>query len=226
MITDEVSIYNLALSAVGTRSKVTSPTERSREAEICRLWFGPVRDRVLRAAPWPSTKAWSRLALLKQRDGDASWVITDPEPGFAYAYSPPADMLAPRYLAGYQRFSLSSYPGNLKAIMTDQEGALLCYSKQQTAIQTWDVGLQMAIVYGLSAYIALPLHGKAGRAKAAMDEANNLITTAREEAANTDVGRLETIPSWLAVRGYGAPLSDTRYIYPSGALFNVGELGV
>lgn len=226
MITDEVSIYNLALSGIGTRAKVASPTERSREAEICRLWFGPVRDRVLRAAPWPSTKAWSRLALLKERDGDEAWVANDPEPGFAYAYSPPIDMLAPRHLAGYQRFSLSSYPGNLKAIMTDQPQALLCYTKHQTAINTWDVGLQMAVVYGLSAYIALPLHGKASRAKVAMDEANRLIMSAREEAANTDEGRLETIPSWITARGYGTPLSDTRYFYPSGALFNAGELGV
>jgi hypothetical protein len=226
MITDEVSIYNLALNAVGTRSNIALPNEKSREAEVCRLWFGPVRDRVLRAAPWPSTKAWARLALRKERNDQESWVIDDPEPGFQFAYAPPIDMLAPRYLAGYQRFSLSSYPGNKLAIMTSQDAALLCYTKQQTVISLWDVSLQMAIVYGLASYIAMPLQGKAQRAQQAMNEANNLIISAREQAANDDVAQITTTPDWIAARGYSTGVMDTRYFYPSGALFTAGELGV
>lgn len=226
MITDEVSIYNLALNAIGTRSNVATPTENSREAEVCRLWFGPVRDRVLRAAPWTSTKAWMRLALRKERDSDAAWVTDDPEPGFLFAYAPPQDMIAPRYLAGYQRFSLSSYPGNKMAIMTNQQDALLCYSKQQTVIGLWDVGLQMAVTYALASYIAMPLHGKAQRAQNALGQANQLIMTAREEDANDDEARVATIPDWIMARGYGATIEDTRYVYPQGALFSAGEIGV
>lgn len=223
---DEVTIYNLALSSVGTRSRVDSPTEPTREAQICRKWFGPVRDRVLRAAPWPCAKAWGRLALLKERDPTAAWEADDPEPGFLYAYSPPQDMLAPRYLAGYQRFSLTSYPNNRLAIMTNVNQALMCYTKRQENIQLWDVGLRMAIVYALAAHIALPLHGKASRARQAMDEANNLMVAARDEAANTDVGMLETIPSWIRARGYPTPGETVRYFYPYEGLFTPGELGV
>lgn len=226
MITDEVSIYNLALSSIGTRSSVALPTEKSREAEICRLWFGPVRDRVLRAAPWPSTRAWARLALLKERDYDDRWVADDPEPEFLYAYSPPSDMLAPRYLAGYQRFTLASYPGNKLAIMTNQHQALLCYTKKQPVIGLWDAGLQMAIVNALAAHIALPLHGKTARARNALEQANTLIMQAREEAANDDVDSTESIPPWIAARGYTGTLNETRYIYPNGSLFSAGELGV
>lgn len=223
---DLVSLFNLSLDAVGTRSSVSLPTENSREAEVCRLWFGPVRDRVLRAARWPSAKAWGRLALLKERDSDATWVDDDPEPGFQFAYGTPSDMLAPRYLAGFQRFSLSSYPANKLAIMTNEAGALLCYTKRQEVISLWDVGLQMAIVWGLAGYIAMPLHGKAARARNAIQEANNLILSAREDAANTDVDTIETIPSWISARGYGMTQADTRFYYPFGSLFSSGELGV
>lgn len=226
MITDEVSIYNLALNAVGTRSNVALPSEKSREAEVCRLWFGPVRDRVLRAAPWASTRAWQRLALLKERDSDEAWVATDPEPGFLFAYGVPSDMLAPRFLAGYQRFSMSSYPGNKLAIMTNVEDALLTYTRRQEVIGLWDTALQMAIVYALAAHIAMPLHGKSQRAKNALEQANEFILAAREENANNDMSVVESIPSWILVRGFSGEISDTRYFYPFGNLFTAGEIGV
>lgn len=226
MITDEVSIYNLALNAVGTRSNITSPTEKSREAEVCRLWFGPVRDQVLRAAPWPSCRAWQRLAVLKERDTNVSWTEGDPDPEYAYAYSTPSDMISPRFLAGYQRFSLQSFPGNQLAIMTNEALALLCYTKRQTVISLWDAGLQMAIVYGLASYIAMPLHGKAARAQNALNQANTLILDARAAAANDSVEKVDTIPDWIAARGYGNSPIETRYYYPSGALFTAGQIGV
>lgn len=223
---DEVSIYNLALSSIGTKAQVALPNEKSREAEICRLWFGPVRDRVLRAAPWPSTRAWARLALLKERNADASWVNDDPEPGFAYAYAVPNDMLAPRYLAGYTRFSLSSYPGNRLAIMSNEPNALLTYTKRQEVVGLWDSGLQMAIVTALAAHIVMGLTGKAQRAKNALDQANNMILAAREENANTDMASVDTIPSWIQARGYTGTLLENRYFYPQGNLFTAGEIGV
>jgi hypothetical protein len=226
MITSEVDIFNLALNAVGTRSNISLPTEASREAEVCRRWYEPIRDRILRSAPWPSTKGFFRLPLLKARDGEESWVSDDPEPGFSYAYGVPSDMLVPRYLAGYQRFTLSSYPGDKLAINTNQVDALMCYTKRQVTIGLWDIGLQMAVVYGLAAYIAMPLQGKAQRAQLALNEANNLLMTAREGGANTDEDQRVSIPDWITVRGFGAPLSESRFYYPLDPLFSAGELGV
>lgn len=226
MVTDEVGIFNLALNAVGTRSNVVLPTEKSREAEVCRLWFGPVRDQVLRAAAWPSCKAWKRLALLKERDDQVQWSEVDPNPEYTYAYSVPSDMLAPRYLAGFQRFSLETFTGNKLAINTNVAQAVLCYTKRQEVISLWDVSLQMAIAYGLAAYIAMPLTGKAQRAQNALNQANQLIMDARSAAANDSVEQLSTVPDWIAVRGYGQSFIEERYIYPTGSLFSAGQLGV
>ena len=50
-ISSEVQVYNLALNAVGERSNISSPTEQSRPAEVCSLWYSPVRDQVLAAVP-------------------------------------------------------------------------------------------------------------------------------------------------------------------------------
>lgn len=222
MATSEVEIYNLALSAVGTGS-VSATTEASREAEICRLWFGTVRDHVLRAAPWPSAKAHARLAVLAERDDTLAWVDGDPDPGFMYAYAAPSDMLTPRHLTDYSRFTLSVH-GDVKAIMTNTEDALLYYTRSQTNISLWDVQLQMAIVFALGAMIGMPLHGKPSRVKTAQDQANALILQAREGEANTDNNEIDTVPSWLVARGYAENAPATRYYFPYGPMISTTEL--
>ena len=63
-VTDEVGVYNLALNAIGERSNVSSPTENSRRAEVCRLWYESVRNHILGAAPWPEATSMDYLALL------------------------------------------------------------------------------------------------------------------------------------------------------------------
>ena len=90
MTKDVVSIFNLALSVVGTRAKVSVTTENSREAETCRLWYDISRDIVLRAAFWPSTVAHSRLAVLKERANlTDDWTADDPAPDWLFAYGFP-----------------------------------------------------------------------------------------------------------------------------------------
>lgn len=226
MINDEVTIYNLALNAVGARSTVSIPTERSREAETCRLWFGPVRDQVLRAAPWPSAKGLARLALAKERDNDLDWNDLDPEPGYQYAYRAPSDMLAPRYISNYARFSLAAYPDNTMVISTSQPNPILIYTKAQPIMSLWDVSLQMAIVYGLAGYITMPLTGKSARAGQNIKQANDLIWQARENAANTDDQTFESIPEWIAARGYTSIAPQTRFIFPQGDLLSIGGANV
>lgn len=215
MANSEVEIYNLALNAVGTEDTVALPTEASREAQVCRLWFGIVRDQVLRAAPWPCAKAYARLAVLAERNDTLAWTNTAPDPGSRFAYATPADMLAPRNLSTLERFKLSVYQGQT-AVMTETENAILEYTLSQTNIALWDVQLKMAIVHALAAMIAMPLTGKPGRAKEAQDQANTMIWQARTSQSNTDEGTLETIPDWILARGYAGPITTQRYYYPWG----------
>lgn len=218
-ISSEVSIYNLALNAIGARSNVSSPDERSREAEVCKLWYSPVRDQVLASAVWPEATKITRLALLDERDMDEDWVSTNARPDYAYAYATPSDLLHPQYLNVYERFLTTSYPGGITALVTNVENAILVYTSRMDTVSLWSASLQMAIVYGLASHIAMPLSGKQGRTKQLADKANELIWAARERAANSSNEQFESLPDWIAGRGYAGASTAKRYIYPYGDTF-------
>lgn len=224
-MTNLVDVYNLALTAIGGRGKISSPTEESREREMLDLWYPRARDQVLAAAPWPSAKAHQRLALIIERE-NTTWLSTDPDPGYRYAYAVPNDMLRPRYLTDFSRFTLSTMTDNTAAIMTNTEQAILVYSKRQENIDNFDPELLMAIAYATAAYIARPLTGKRDMASDAQGQANSLITQARLSAANAEETEHESIPEWITARGYGNVAPATRFFYPFGRLISVEGVGV
>lgn len=222
MAADEVSIFNMALNAVGTRDDVSAVNEVSREAEVCRLWFEPTRDQVLRAAPWPAAKAHARLAVLATRNETAAWTPDAPDPGFLYAYATPSDMLAPRYSTSFSRFAYSQWQDK-NVVMSNEEAMILCYTKKQTLVPLWDIALRIAIAHALAAYIAIPLVGKSSRAQLAQNTANGLILQAREQSANDDNDFLDTVPDWFVARGYGGSAPMSRFYWPLGPMINFAE---
>ena len=221
MVNDEVGIFNLALNAIGNRSNLSSTSERDRGAEVCRLWYPVIRDQVLAAAPWPSCKAFQRLAVLARRT-EGPWTPDQPEPGYAIAYSAPNDLLHPRYLSNFARFSTSTFNKGIKAINTNVEQAILTYTFRNYVVSRWESELQMAIAYGLAANIAMPLAGKPQRANYLVQQANDLILTARVAAANEDNENYESLPDWIRARGFNNP-GDDRFYYPFGSLLMVAN---
>lgn len=222
-ISSEVGVYNLALNAVGTRSNISSPSENSREAEVCRLWYSSVRDQVLASAPWPEATEIRYLAELA-RASDGEWSYDDPRPGYSYVYSAPSDMLRPMYLTDFSRFLLTGYSDNRKAIHTNTAQAALVYTKRLETISLWNAELQMAIVYALAAHICMPLSGKPSRSRSLLQQANGLIMAARESAANTSDEVYEWVPDWIAARGYNFP-AGTKYFHPYGSLLSLPNVG-
>lgn len=218
MIDSEVAVYNLALNAVGGRNNINSPTEASREAEVCNLWFSPVRDQVLAAAPWPEATKLERLALLSEADG--SWDVGEPRPGYQFAYGLPSDCIRPQYLTRFERFQITAGPDNTRLLHTNASQALLAYTFRQQTISLWASELQMAIVYGLAANICMPLTGKPQRANMLIQRANSIILAARESAANISDDRYEHIPDWLAARGFSSG-NEGAFYYPFGSLLTV-----
>lgn len=215
-ISSEVQVFNLSLNAIGERSNISLPTEQSRPAEVCRLWYSAVRDQILAAAPWPEATKIAYLPLLAQQDDDATWLESEPRIGYQYVYGIPADMLRPRYMSDFSRFLFTGYAGN-GALHSNTQNAALAYTSRLENIALWDSGLQMAIVYGLAANICMPLCGKPARAKALADRANELITTARVDAANANNERYESIPDWIVARGFNTT-SAPRYFHPYGSM--------
>lgn len=217
MAQDQTSLYNLALSAVGTRSLVSSPTEHSREAQACNLWYEPVRDQVLRAAPWASAKDVAALAVSAERDYSLDWAAGDPQPPWRFRYGLPATYLRARFLDTYARFDLGQYNG-APSLFTDVELPVLTFTAKQTNLGAWDADLYMAIAYGLAAHIGMPLTGKPQRAANAMQEANAKIIMARVNAANEQQMTFDSLPDWLSVRGASISSAPSQYIYQNGPL--------
>ena len=221
MAVDTVTIYNQALSALGTRARVSLPDEVSRENEVCSLWFEHVRQSVLSAARWHSATKSVRLAVKNERDFTVAWTETDPAPGWRFTYTAPPDMLRPQFTSTYARFEPGTYNDDTRVIYTNEEDVILTYTFDNTAISLWDTPLRQAIIHALTAHIAIPLTGKKQLAANALERSNNLIVAARVASANDSYQPLDKLPDWLAARGsaYGTPV--TRYYYHDAELLSI-----
>lgn len=224
MAQSQTALYNIALASVGSDYTVASPSEQSIEAEICELFYEGVRQTALRAAHWNCAKRYSRLTEEVERDTSAAWTSTDPEPGYAFSYEIPANMLAARYLTTYQRFELG-YETDQKIISCDIGGSttpddqpILCYTIDVTDVTLWEPDLYFAIAYALGAHISMPLHGKDARSARLVDTANGLIMQARANTANERQVMYQETPRRLRERGYTYS-AHQPYIHPYGALF-------
>lgn len=216
-----VDVYNGALDAIGAKNAVTA-AETSVEAQACTRWYDKVRQKVLRAGPWPEAQTTALLTLAVERDTAADWVVTDPPPGWLYAYLQPATLLAPRYLSDYGRFQQVVSPASIKWIVSNTEDAILTYTKDETTVDQWSVELRLAIEYALAAAVCVKLTGKHERLKIVAEEANRLILQARVNDANNQEVQQETVAPWHAARGVDIS-SGSRYIFPFGPLVNVGN---
>lgn len=226
MATDIVALYNLALNAIGARSNISLPSEDSREAEVCNLWFPNIRDQILASAPWPEATKMERLALLSVHDNtNGLWLQGDPRPDLLNAYALPTDLLRPHYITNYTHFTIQSYGDENRALMTNGESPILIYTFRHTKPAFWGQELQMAIMYGLAAAACVPLTGKTSRAKLLLEQANQAIIAARETAANLSTERFESLPDWISARGFSDGALQSRYFYPFGSLLSVSNVG-
>jgi hypothetical protein len=217
---NKVEVFNLALSAMGTRNRVSSPTESSTEARECLLWYDVVRKQILCSAPFQEATANQRLAVAAERVG-GEWLPNHPDPGWRFSYSSPADMLRPRRLATYESFILSTSAANERRIETNVENAILVYTKDQENIDMWSPALVNAIAYGLASAVCMKLGGKMDRLQLVAQQANSLLMAARVVEGNTDEYQLDSLPPWLSARGVPSAASN-RYFYPYGPMFVSG----
>lgn len=222
MAADVVTIFNWAIAALGSRSRVQSPTESSVEAEACLLFYENVRDQILRSAPWDCARAYKRLAQSAENDGADAWVATDPAPGWRFAYSTPSDFIWPRFMSTFTHFELGVNSMNQKVIYTNDEAPILCYTKRQELVGIWDADLQSAVAFALAAHICLKITGSTQKVELTTRQAIDKILSARQNAANAPNYSFDTVPEWISARGYGGGAPVNPYIYPSAEFTYAG----
>lgn len=203
-MTAEVEVYNLALARIGVFNKaVASTTEASKEAQICKLFFNPMRDYVLEEIHWRFAE--KRVALADLGTPPTNW---------GYRYSYPADCIKANYLTlpGLRNTRLDQRPpfqisgdGNAKFILTDLPTAELVYTCRVEDLGLWPAMAISALAYRLAAEIAMPLSIKADVANNAMSAYYREVS--RAEASMLNEGTPDPAPTneFTAIRGYQGP---------------------
>lgn len=105
-MTTQTDIANRMLQAIGTRTTIASLTENSPEARQCSICIEPLRDELLRMAPWNCATNFNALALVCAAPGTpenpnpatTQWQKGQPAPPWSYEYMYPADCLRPLWI--------------------------------------------------------------------------------------------------------------------------------
>lgn len=155
----DIEICNIALSRVAHTQPIAAFDENSQAAELCSVFFKPLRELVLADFPWPFAESIVTLAD-----------IGSPAPGWAYRYRYPADCLKVReIIIPDQRRPLSSdqqvpykigYDSGGRVIHTDQEAAGVRFTFRVEDSTFFDPLFVDALAWRLGQDLALPLSSK------------------------------------------------------------------
>ncbi len=114
---DKAEIFNIALAKMGA-TPISDPAGSAKGAEQCTIFYDGIRQEVLREHPW--NFATKRIALALS--------ATEPDFGYEYAYTLPADNLFIRHLDD-ETFDWIIESGEL---LTDMQDAKAIYTRDVT----------------------------------------------------------------------------------------------
>lgn len=204
----EINIWNLALARTGDDATVSSPTERSRQAELCRQFYATARDTVLEMHDWNFATRRALLAPVTRDD----WV------NWAYAYAAPAnfvrvfqvgDVDAVQGSAAQEadQFEIETNAAGEPLIYSNVENALVRYTERITNTDAFSPLFTDALAWLLASYLAGPiLKGETGRAEG--QRLLNVFNAFMEKAAGSDSRqrrvtnfRDQHAAPWITARG-------------------------
>lgn len=118
---------------------------------------------------------------------------------------------APFELAGDKDPALN----DIRVLLTNEQQALLTYTKDVTDPNVWDSGFYDLVTAGLSASICLNLTGDKALAKMKLEEVNQATMLARVEDANEGLTVQDRTPESLRIRG----VNYTDSVVPGAAMY-------
>ncbi len=210
---------NLALSHIGTRSKVTSIGEDSPEARTLSTHFEATRDELLRRADWNFARyTVSTLTSVTPDEPISRWLST---------FSVPGDCIRIRRLNDVPVLQLPEtfYEVALVKVSTTQTNAIMAnctslaaiYTAQITNLSLWDPGFVIAHSFLLASRINFELTGKDDRTRTLLQQSEKAFLDAAAEMANEQSPPNRTyMPETLASRGFSDGLSVIGQVWPGG----------
>ena len=198
-MSSDIEICNLALSRVAVTQAIASFTERSKEAEQCRVFYSHLRELVLQEFPWPFAESIVALADLG-----------NPAPGWAFRYRYPADCLKIRNIVqpGFRR-ALSSdmeipyqigYDAGGRVIHTDQPEAVCRFTFKVEDSTFFDALFVEALAWRLAMDLALPLTSKPDLQQFAAQQYQMALTLAEGSAFQESQSDPEPESEFVTVR--------------------------
>lgn len=209
-----VALFNQALSAVGNAADVVDPEQKTKSANMCRLWYDVARRKVFGAYYWPGLRATQRLSLVSRRDSDEAWEDGDPDPMYGFAYALPVDCIRPRFLSTYERFTLGQISGQ-QVVFSNADRAILSYTKDFPNPGLWEPDLYEAVLYALAAALNTASNGKVAVTNNFDSKVRELIEISATRSANSeDETYVDSRPSFYAGAGYALNNPSTGFLYP------------
>jgi len=213
-MTSQLDIYNLALDAVGTRSTVSSLTERSAESSACNRQYNASRIAALSAFHWGFARKQVALPLLASsylgQSVPVPWIFEYATPSDfldSWFLMPPTGTFNARGMPTWPPVSYiistdaDAYGNDVSVILTNQEDAILVYTKDLTDIALFDPQFIDALRLLLASRIALPLTGDKGTAQGLFKQYQQAIHDAEVGSGNNSLTINDVTPDWLTARG-------------------------
>lgn len=200
----QIDIWNLALAHLGDRATVVDPNERSRQAELCKMFYPMTRRSALEVHDWGFA---TRAAVLAPSSYDPAVL------GWSYAFTGPTNALklvsVGHALRGritkvdYQH--LSDDNGD-PLLLCELQTPMCLYLVDVEDVNRWSPLFTEAVIWLLASRLAGPLiTGESGRAESRRLLEEFRATAAR--AATSDAsqqrvaGLFDFTPGALAGRG-------------------------
>lgn len=217
VVTSELEIYNLALTRIG-HEPLSSPTERGKGGDRCRLHYPVMRDTVLTAHPWNFAIRRAELAQLG----------VTPTFEFTYAFALPTDPYCLRVLRtgweanGFSSSAVYGFPGlsgygiptveyriesinvsgtPVRALLCNEDSAAIEFIARITDVALYSALFVDALAARLAAEIAFSMTDNQSAAKTMMDFYAAKMAEARvmdaQEGSPRDVVNTD---GWLIAR--------------------------
>lgn len=219
----QITIWNRALARLGDGANVSSPTENSRQAELCRQFYDSSRRSVLQMRDWSFASLNRPLSLAAAAPADPQWqtvydypadaihvwaVFETPEPGTQHTASARLSgdpIYEHNEIAPNTDFCTGVGDNGEQVIYTNIEKASARFTVDVVDIGRWSPVFETALTWFLASEIAGPLiQGESGRteSRSMLNEFNLYMNSAATRDANQhrDTSMQRYYPSSLKAR--------------------------
>jgi hypothetical protein len=224
----QTDICNAAISHCGTRSKISSISEGSPEANACLTHYPFVLAASLRSYDWNFARKTVQLGMLALPIPAGQTVApTSNVARWSYEFVLPTDIV---YLRRLNDLPIVSNPQQWFELASDIDGnnapinVLFCNLPAVSALYTaliadpnrWDAGFVDAMQYGLAERICYELSAKEDRVKSLTGMWAQTLSIAAVQAANENPDPAPAyVPEMAQARGYDDGLAATGQAWPS-----------